>query len=341
VTVKTDPDLLLKVLRAATGRPALAYASRPVPLSGGFWAELMAFALADAPPGWPRELVARVMPDSGVACKETIVQTAVSAAGFPTPIVRVSGGPAAGLGRAFMVMDRATGAPLLPGLSGAGALTVALRQAARIPEVLGSAMAALHALDPQPVRLQLSQACTVPPALPGLLHALYEAAARCQRGDLVDAARWLIDHPRPPAPEVICHGDLHPFNILAAGELVTVLDWSACLLAPRAYDVAFTTSMLSAPPLLLPAPLRPLIRRSGRLLAARFIRRYEAHGGVSISSADVLWHQAVVSLRALTEVAGWVHAGVIGDRAGHPWLASGPELAMRLRSVTGVAVQPR
>src|SRR6266496_5854795 len=31
------------------------------------------------------------------------------------------------------------------------------------------------------------------------------------------------DHPPGPAPDVICHGDLHPFNLLADADRVTVL----------------------------------------------------------------------------------------------------------------------
>src|SRR5258708_29578419 len=333
--------MLPGVLRPTAVRPALAYASEPVRLTGGFWAELLAFALTDPPPGWPRELVARIMPDAGVARKETIVQAAVSAAGYPTLAVRASSGPDNELGRAFMIMDRATGAPLLPGLHGVAALAAGLRQAGQLPEVLASSMAALHAIDPRPVRDQLAPLGGVPVTLPGLLHTMAEAAASCHRDDLASAARWLIDHPRKPAPEVICHGDLHPFNILVAGQQVTVLDWSACLLAPRAYDVAFTTSMLSDPPLLLPGPLLPLIRRIGRLLAGRFIRRYEAHAAASIGREELRCHRAVVSLRALTEVAGWVREGNIGDHAGHPWLDSCQALAAHLTTVTGVALPPR
>src|SRR5512142_575211 len=98
--------------------PHLEYASRPEPMRGGFWAELLSFSLADPPDGWPAELVARLMPDPGSARKETIVQHAVAAAGFPTPLVRAAGGPEAGLGQAFMVMDRAAGGPALSGLDG-------------------------------------------------------------------------------------------------------------------------------------------------------------------------------------------------------------------------------
>jgi aminoglycoside phosphotransferase (APT) family kinase protein len=331
---------LLEILRAETGRPDLAYAGPPVPLTGGFWAELVAFSLADPPPGWPADLVARVMPDAGFARKETIVQSAASAAGFPTPVVRAFGGPDSKLGRAFMIMDRATGSPLLPGLAGATALPTALRRIRQVPDVLGSAMAGLHALDPDPIRGQLTTIDGAPTTLSAMLDWLREAAARALRDDLASAALWLTEHRRPPAPEVICHGDLHPFNVLVSGGRATVLDWTTCVLAPRAYDVAFTTLMLSEPPLLLPARIRPVVRRAGRVLARRFLKRYELHAAVTIDRDDVRWHQAVVSLRALTEVAAWVQEGAIGDRTGHPWLVSGPAFADCLTAVTGVAVRP-
>src|SRR5262249_53529273 len=151
------------------GLPALAYARPPQHLTGGFWAELLAFSLAEPPPGWPRDLVARIMPDPVVARKETVIQAAVSAAGFPTPAVRASGGPDSGLGRAFMGMDRVAAAPLLPSLSGTAALAAGVRLARLLPGVLASAMAQLHALDPAPVRDQLGQDEAGPVSVSGLL----------------------------------------------------------------------------------------------------------------------------------------------------------------------------
>ncbi len=342
MTVNADlPGQLLQVMRTMTGMPALAYARAPEALSGGFWAELLAFSLTDPPQGWPRELVARVMPEPGLARKETVVQAAVAAAGFPTPAVRASGGPDSGLGRAFMVMDRAPGAPLLSGLTGVRAIAAALRLLGQLPEVLASTMAKLHALDPQCIRGQLSQNGDVPITVAGLLDALQDTAASYQRADLAGAARWLTGNPAPPAPEVVCHGDLHPFNLLADGEEVTVLDWSAALLAPRAHDVAFTSLMLAEPPLLVHGVFRPFVRRAGRRLARRFARQYREHTNTTIGLEELRWHQAVVCLRALVEVAGWVHDGTVGERTGHPWLAMGPAVAAHLNSVTGASVRAR
>jgi aminoglycoside phosphotransferase (APT) family kinase protein len=340
VTVDADlPGRLLQVLRAVTAIPGLAYAEPPRPLTGGFWAELFTFSLASPPPGWPRELVARLMPDAALARKETIVQAVVASAGFPTPVVRASGGPQDGLGRAFMVMDRAPGAPPLAGLAGAGAIASAIGALRQIPGLLAAPMAQLHALDAQPVRGQLGPACGVPVTIPGMLAGLQEAAAGYPRADLVAAAQWLAGHPPPPAPEVICHGDLHPFNLLIDGAKVTVLDWSAALLASRAYDVAFTSLILAEPPLVVPRAVRPAVRRAGAGLARRFIARYQQAAGVQIGTGELAWHQGVVCLRALIEVAGWAQQEGLDARAGHPWLVSGPAFARRLAALTGADVR--
>jgi hypothetical protein len=85
VTVNADLDLrVLDEIRAATGRPDLKFATKPERLTGGFWAELLAFRLADPPPGWPQDLVARVMPDPHTARKESVVQTVAAVKRLPT-----------------------------------------------------------------------------------------------------------------------------------------------------------------------------------------------------------------------------------------------------------------
>jgi aminoglycoside phosphotransferase (APT) family kinase protein len=329
---------LLDVLRAAAGTPDLDYDGQPEPLTGGFWAELFAFCLAEPPDGWPKALVVRLMPDADVARKETVVQTAVAAAGFPTPAVRASGGPDGGLGQAFMVMDRAPGAPLLSGLVGLGAVASAMGALRQIPELLAATMADLHALDPEPVRSQLDPDGDVPATLSGLLAKLRRAAAEYDRPDLSAAAQWLVDHRPPPAPDVICHGDLHPFNLLAGAGHVTVLDWSRALLAPRACDVASTSLLVGEPGLIVPRTLRPFVRWTGRGLARRFVRLYQQRAQVEIDPGELRWCEGVGCLRDLTEVEGWVQQGLIGARAGHPWLVTGPAIAGRLSALTGTPV---
>ncbi len=335
------PGRLLAVLRTATGNPRLGFAAPPEPLTGGFWAELLAFRLTGAPAGFDGDLVARVMPDPALARKETLVQAEVARRGFPTPQVRAAGGPGDGLGRAFMVMDRAPGTPLLDGLGGTRALTQLPRLATTIPETLAVTMSELHRLDPGPLRGQLEAGLAVATTVAGLLEHLLALSEACDRPDLAGAARWLAAHPPPAAPEVICHGDLHPFNLLTGpAGAVTVLDWSAALLGPRAYDVAFTTVILTDPPLAVPAPLRPVAGAAGRMLSRRFEHRYRRHSGVAIDPESLRWHQALVRLRALVEVAGW-ETSERARRSSHPWLVSGLAFAARLCRLTGVRVRPR
>jgi aminoglycoside phosphotransferase (APT) family kinase protein len=310
-------------------------------MTGGFWAELLAFSVADPPAGWPAELVARLMPDPNLAQKETIVQRAVAASGFPTPAVRASGGPDDGLGRAFMVMDRAPGSPLLSGLNGLGAVASGLRLLRQIPESLAAPMAKLHRLDIRDVRDQLNEIRDLPITVSQLLTDLVATTHEYQRPDLMHAAEWLQQHSPRLDAEVVCHGDLHPFNVLVDGNHLTVLDWSAALLGSPAYDVAFTGVMLSEPPLVVPGPLRSLIRRVGAGLACRFIASYERHAQISLDPEQVTWHQGLVCLRALVEVAGWVRHGDVDARVGHPWLVSSPAIASRLDSLTGVRNSPQ
>jgi aminoglycoside phosphotransferase (APT) family kinase protein len=335
-------DDLLALLRRATGTPSLAFDGPPRRLTGGFWALLVAFRLRDAPPEWQGDLVVRVMPDPRTAARETALQSGVAAQGYPTPAVHLSGGPGDGLGQAFMVMDLAGGDPLLGGLDGIGAIAALPRLARRLPDALADAMARLHRIDAAPVRAALTEAGAGGLGLDAVLADYRSAAAACGRDDLVAAAEWLLAHPPAPAPEVVCHGDLHPFNLLVdAGGEVTVLDWSAGVLAPAAYDVAFTGLLLAEPPVAVPRIVRPAVRAAGRWLARRFGAAYARRAGAEVDPASQQWFEAVVCMRAMIEVAGWVAAGVVEERRGHPWLVNGPAFAGRLSMLTGTEIRPR
>ena len=105
--------------------------------------------------------------------------------------------------------------------------------------------------------------------------------------------------------------------------------------------MAFTSLMLAEPPLPVGRALRPLLRAAGSLLSRRFVRRYRVHSGATIDRSVLAWHQAVVCLRALVEVAGWVDANTVEGRERHPWLVSGQAFTRRLSTLTGVPVKAR
>jgi len=212
-------------------------------------------------------LVLRVMPDPALAAKETLFQREIARQGFPVPAVRLSGGADAGLGGAFMLMDRAPGAPALAGLGGIAALRRLPALARRLPATLGHVTAALHALDPAPLRSALAGAgVTAPTDALAFLAALTESADRLGRADLRAGALWLARHPPSPTRRVIAHGDLHPFNLLVDGKRWRLLDWTSALIADPAYDLAFTTLMLrtrrSPPPCRSARPSRLQARSS-------------------------------------------------------------------------------
>lgn len=282
------------------------------------------------------------MPDAGIAAKETAIQSEVAVQGFPTPAVHLAGGPDEGLGRAFLVMDLAPGGPMLGGLGGAGAIAALPRLARRLPDLLAETMARLHRLEVTPVRERLAAAGITGSGVATVLDGFTAIAALSGRADLEAAGRWLTQHAPPEVPDVVCHGDLHPFNLLVdAAGAVTVLDWSGGLLADPTYDVAFTGLVLAEPPVAVPRPLRPLVRAAGRALARRFRHTYTRESGQAVDPESLRWHEGVICLRALVEVAGWVAAGTADGRSGHPWIVSGPAFAARLTSLTGAPVTAR
>jgi aminoglycoside phosphotransferase (APT) family kinase protein len=334
---------LLGVLRRVTGDALLAYDDAPVALTGGFWADLVTFRLADPPTGWAGPLVARVMPDAATAAKETVFQAEVANQHFATPPVLAAGGPADGVdGRAFMVMTLAEGQPLLAGLDGIRALATLPALARRLPVTLATVLAELHRLDPAPIGNGLDAAGVARPGLDTMLESLRSTADALGRADLAAAAAWLQAHRPEAEPVVVCHGDMHPFNLLVDDEgRTTVLDWSAAMLAPGIYDLGFTSLVVGSPPLVVPRALRPVIAAAGRALSRRFIRAYERATGGPVDRASLAWHQGVVCVRALVEVAGWVATDTIAGRDGHPWVIAGDAFAARLRDLTRVEVTPR
>jgi hypothetical protein len=162
-----------------------------------------------------------------------------------------------------------------------------------------------------------------PVTVPGLISVLAGHAGEFGRTDLAGAARWLAAHPPAAAPDVICHGDLHPFNLLADGDRITVLDWSTTLIAPRAHDVGFTSLLLSEPPLDVPAgPARPSAPPSAACWPGGSCAAISVPPGSG--SAPPNSATAGRGLPARADRGGhWVHQAPPGAD-GHPWLVCGP-----------------
>ena len=334
---------LTGLLHTVPGLEAAELARPPEPMTGGFWASTYLLRLTGVPPAADR-LVLRVMPDEAVAAKEAVFQRELARQEFPVPAVRLAGGPGAGLGGAFLVMDHAAGRMPLDGLDGIAALGRLPVLARDLPELLGQASARLHALDPAPLRQALCDAMVTVTVTTAMLARLQEASAAAGRADLAGAAGWLAAHPPAPGPQAACHGDLHPFNLLVERGRWILLDWTTALIADPAYDLAFTVMVLRHPPLTAPPPLRPMLRpllaAAGAVLARRFLAAYRRHGGKRPDPATLTWFTSLHALRILTEVDSWRLDPAGPSHAGHPFLAIAATAARSLTRATGISVQP-
>lgn len=106
-------------------------------------------------------------------------------------------------------------------------------------------------------------------------------------------------------------------------------------------DLAFSGLVLAEPPVVVPCVFRPMVRAAGQWLGHRFRRAYSRHAAIDVDPQVLRWYEGVVCLRVLVEVAGWVAAGQVEERRGHPWLVSGPGFAVRLSTLTGASVTSR
>ncbi|MGH9134737.1 MAG: phosphotransferase family protein [Ilumatobacteraceae bacterium] len=310
-------DGLLAALRRQTSHPDMTWSCPPVPLAGGFWAEMYIIGLAGAPPELDRRLVARIMPDPATAAFETAIQRYLTRCEFPVPAIRCSDSPSSDLDRTWSVMDFATGQPLLAGLSAATALKTAPTLLRRLPDLLAEAAATLHKCPIDGLHSELTNH-TRQPDIRDFLERIAEQANTIGRQDLAHEA----DHIAATAHDdrVVCHGDLHPFNLLVDGNRWTLIDWSTAVLADPHYDLAFTTLMLANPPLGGPAPVRAATRAIGTRLANRFLRTYQQLTGRNVDPDRLAWGRRAHALRALVETATWEANDDIDAHRGHPWL---------------------
>lgn len=309
------------------------------PLLGGQWATMAHVRIAGGPDDAVDDVVVRVVPDAQMGAKEIAVQGAAADAGVRTPRVRLTGDAGGPLGGAWAAMDFATGDQLLAGLDGAAAVRRFPTLLRRLPHQLADTMTAIHGIDPAPVEARVRAAApTAAVGVDDVWSHLHDASV------VVPALRAALERLQDTRPgqddAVLCHGDIHPFNLLVDGDgAITVLDWTAAAIAPPAYDVAVTWLLLRHPPLEAPAPLRPAITAGAAVLARRFVRAYR-RANPSVSLDALAWYVALHSSRVLLELAWWQQAD--DPRAlTHPWRLVAPGAARAVRRATGVNIDLR
>ena len=259
---------LLDTLRQVTGEPGLAYAAPPTPLSGGFYAEMVRFRLADPPVDLGGDLVARIVPSPAAGEWEATIQGDVARQGFPTPAVRLTAPDSSPLGRYLIVMDHVDGSPPMAGLrfgSVAGQLPTLLRH---LPDQLAHVAADLHALDAEPLAGALDAlGSSFATTTAGFVEDQADHARALGHPDLAAAADRLLRTEPASTVRVIAHGDLHPFNLLITADGPALVDWTVARVAHPGFTIGFTELMLANPPIPLPRPGAALLRVAGRNIA--------------------------------------------------------------------------
>ena len=327
-----EPELaaaLLAVLERASGGTGLRFRREPSPLHGGYWAEIYAFELEDPPPGFEGELVLRLMPDAARAKRESAVHAAVAELGFATPRVRVAGDAAAGLGRAFIVMDRIAGGSIAGGLP----LRERLAALPRVPVLVAGALLDLHALPGAALRERLAARGLSAETLgvDAMLGELERSIAALAASDLAHTLEGLHKLRRREADSVLCHGDMHAFNlILRDGRVAAVIDWTNARLAEPEFDVAYAALLLELLPIDAPAFVRPLLTRAGRRAARRLAATYASRR--PLDADKLAWYDGLHALAGLVRVR-LAASGLPGTTAltdSHPWVRMVPANAARL-----------
>jgi aminoglycoside phosphotransferase (APT) family kinase protein len=331
VTISTDEvnELL------ATAWPGVAVGAVR-PLSGGFWATMFRVQLTGQPDGVASEVVVRIAPHRSMGAKEAEVQRAVAAQGVATPQVWLSC-PDEHRGGWWSVMGFSPGQPLLAGLDGLAAMRRAPSLLRSLPTQLALSMAAVHRIDPAPVTAAVrAVAPDVAWSATDVLEHLRLGAEAAGRDDVGAAFDQLARRPET-GREVVCHGDLHPFNVLDDGGHLVVLDWTGAVVADPCFDLALTELLLANPPLVLPGPLAAVGRGASRLLARRFITAY-TRANPSVSLDNLSWFRALHSARVVIECTN--HRAQHGpDGGGHPFAFVESAAAGHLAAATGIEIQ--
>lgn len=327
-------------------RRHVRFRARPERLTGGFWAAIYAFELepdpADREGRFSGPLVLRVMPEAAVASKEVIVQSALADCGYTTPRVVMSGSDDA-LGGSFMIMLRAPGRSPMSGLKIGPSPLGLMRSLRRIPVLLGEVAANLHSIDPNIVDAALGASAIELPVI-GIGDGSYKrnirSASDTSAEGFTELLGWFEQHAPTTPVRVVCHGDLHPLNLLVEQDgSVTVLDWTNANICPPELDVGFTSAFLRCAPIAVPNIVRPIVRRVTNRLATRFVDAYgQQPGARRLDPTGLRWFEALQYARCLAEVAlGRTGASAIVGPT-HPFETASRDMIRQLAALIGITV---
>jgi aminoglycoside phosphotransferase (APT) family kinase protein len=262
--------------RWATARfgGTVTLAEPAVAVSGGMdsWIHLVRFRGAVLPLEWRAPLVARVLPTAErhhQAQREALVQAWCAEQGYPTPRVLAVAAPGEALAVPLQVVERVPGTTML------AALTARPWHARSLVDRLARLHVELHGLD----AASWTGAADAGSLLARRLRLVRDVAARGGRPDLARALER-VDRLTPRLEGVapsLCHGDLHPLNVLVDGAHASVIDWTDAGMGDRHGDVARTALLFRVAAVAAGSRAeRAGLGAVAPLLARRYLRSYAA-----------------------------------------------------------------
>ena len=134
-------------------------------------------------------------------------------------------------------------------------------QASRLGRTLGELHAAVHAAD----------GTGLAPQRDALRSAIDEAAPDLPPGSREAALRRLDELPGGTA---MCHGDLHPGNVILAPTRAVIIDWGNARAGSSVADVARSIYLMRDTPMHEPRILSPFVGALRRRFVAAYLDRY-------------------------------------------------------------------
>ena len=195
--------------------------------------------------------------------------------GYPVPRILVAA-KTADIG-AFVIMERLDGTMLgSEGLEMPSGVVHFPKIVRNLPTTLAGLHLELHRIDPLPLQRQLSTLNLSPDVFTpvGRINRMRELAPKNW-----SAAQYACEALLKQLPTTtdarLCHGDLHPLNVMTEKNRITgVIDWSKICFADREYDLANAHLLLQASVLVLPGWVAPSVNALKYRMAERFLKYY-------------------------------------------------------------------
>lgn len=199
--------------------------------------------------------------------------------GVRTPAIIAVVAPGPPLNRPIQIMERADGRAVLDAM-----LRTPWKARGLVTEMAGT-LAGIHDL-PLPPWMDSGDIWSISARRLRTADDLARRTTRQGAGELMAKVHHHLELCAEVEP-VLCHGDFHPANVLAARGGLTVLDWTDAGIGDRHADVARFTELLRLASATQSAPARLALQKIAPRIRNNFMASYERAAGATIDPQRV------------------------------------------------------